>query len=146
MKHHNRHSRDRSFEIGDPVFVRNYHTGDEWLAGEVQEISGPVSLCVKLHDGQLRRCHVDQVRYRSVSVPFVPEVADSPVVTVPVASEQVTMEPIQESSPKTGVAESEQSTETPCPGPEPESNAISPSQVRVYPKRVWRPLDRYEPN
>ena len=50
-------------------------------------------------------CHVDQVCHRSVSVPLVPEVADSPVVAVPVASDQVTMEPIQESS---GIAESEQ--------------------------------------
>ena len=46
----------------------------------------------------MHRCHVDQVCYRSVSLPLVSEVADTPVVTVPVASEQVTMEPIQESS------------------------------------------------
>ena len=66
----------------------------------------------------------NQVCYRSVSVPLVPEVADSPVVTVPVASEQVMMEPIKESS---GVAESDQSNETPCPGSEPEASALSPS-------------------
>ena len=40
--------RDHSFEIGDLVFVQNYHISDKWLAGEVQEKSGPVSLCVKL--------------------------------------------------------------------------------------------------
>ena len=83
-----------------------------------------VSLCVKLQDSRIRWCHVDQVRYRSVSVPLVPKVADSTVVTVPVASEQVTMEPIQESSPEIGVAELEQLTETPCSGPEPEANAL----------------------
>ena len=33
-----------------------------------------------------------------MSVPLVSEVADSSVVTVPIASEQVMMEPIQESS------------------------------------------------
>ena len=66
----------------------------KWLAGEVQDKSGPVSLCVKLQDGRMHRCHVDQV----VSVPLVSEVADSSVVTVPIASEQVMMEPIQESS------------------------------------------------
>ena len=66
----------------------------KWLAGEVQDKSRPVSLCVKLQDGRMHRCHVDQV----VSVPLVSEVADSSVVTVPIASEQVMMEPIQESS------------------------------------------------
>ena len=93
-----------------------------------------------MQDGRVRWCHVDQVRYRSVSVPLVPEFADSPVVTVPVASEQVTIEPIQGSSPETGVAESEQSNETPRAGPEPESSALSPSQVRVYSRNVFGDL------
>ena len=146
VKHHNKHSRVRSFKIGDPVFVRNYHSGDKWMAGEIQEKSGPVSFCVKLQDGRIRRCHVDQVRYRSVRVPLVPEVADSPIVPVPVASERLTTEPVQASSPETGVEESEESSETPCPSSESESNALSPAEVRVYPKRVRRPLDRYEPN
>ena len=74
VQRHNAHARERNFEPGDRVYVRNYQSGRSWLPGEVQEITGPVSVRVKLQDGRLRRCHLDQVRKRSVDEPSEPEV------------------------------------------------------------------------
>jgi len=36
VKHHNRHSHDGSFEIGDPVFSRNYHIGARNVFGDLR--------------------------------------------------------------------------------------------------------------
>ena len=59
MQKHDLHSRESNFEAGDPVFVRNYHQGDKWIPREVLLRTGPVSVCVQLHDGHSRRCHHD---------------------------------------------------------------------------------------
>lgn len=40
---HDLRSRERNFEVGDNVFVRNYHHGDKWLPGVIQQKTGPVS-------------------------------------------------------------------------------------------------------
>ena len=56
---------------GDKVFVQNYHQGDQWLPGVVQDQTGPVSFRVRMNNGQLCRCHLDQVRTRTVDAPLV---------------------------------------------------------------------------
>ena len=66
---HDARARKRKFEVGTDVFVRNYHQGDRWLPGVIEQRTGPVSFKVKLTDGRLRRCHQDQVRNRSVDLP-----------------------------------------------------------------------------
>ena len=67
--------------LGDKVFVRNYHNGERWLPGVVEKKTGPVSYHVKLTDGRHRRCHQDQIRFRSVDiqkrVTIEPEVCSS---------------------------------------------------------------------
>ena len=65
---HDLRSRERNFETGENVFVRNYHHGDKWLPGVIEQKTGPVSYRVKLTNGKTRRCHQDQVRKRSVEV------------------------------------------------------------------------------
>ena len=38
------------------------HRKDQWKSGKVVERTGPLSYRIELLDGQLRKCHVDQVR------------------------------------------------------------------------------------
>ena len=61
---HDSKSRERKLNVGDEVFVKNYHHGDKWLPGVIQKNTGPVSesFVVKLTDGRLHRCHQDQLR------------------------------------------------------------------------------------
>jgi len=56
MQHDSR-ARERNFDVGDHVFVRNYHQGDKWLPGVLLKKTGPVSFTAKLADGRYRRCH-----------------------------------------------------------------------------------------
>ena len=47
VQQHNASSRDRQFEVGDQVFVRNYQQGEQWVLGVIQDCTGPVSFRVK---------------------------------------------------------------------------------------------------
>ena len=67
-KYHDRHSKARTFEINDPVFVKNPGSGPRWLSGHITKIRGPVSYSVTLGDGRIMRKHVDQIRVRTVRV------------------------------------------------------------------------------
>ena len=68
---HDSKSRERKLNVGDDVFVKNYHRGDKWLPGVIQKKTGPVSFVVKLTDGRVHRCHQDQLLCkRSVEVPL----------------------------------------------------------------------------
>ena len=40
---HDQRSSERNFAVGDDVFVRNYHQGDQWLPGVIGQKTGPVS-------------------------------------------------------------------------------------------------------
>jgi hypothetical protein len=63
-KHHDKTAKDRTFEIGDKVFARNYARGPQWLSGSVTVKLGPVWYQVELSDGRVWKRHVDQVRKR----------------------------------------------------------------------------------
>ena len=78
---HDSRSRERHLEVGTNVFVRNYHHGDRWLPGCIEQRTGPVSFKVRLEDGRTRRCHQDQVRNRSVEMPQ--ELHTEPDTTIP---------------------------------------------------------------
>ena len=65
-QNHDKHSKDRQFQIGDHVYVKNRSSGDRWLAGTVTTMSGPVSYNVRLSDGRVWRCHQDQLRKRYI--------------------------------------------------------------------------------
>ncbi len=64
---HDATARDRSFQTGDLIWMKNYGTGDKWLPGVVESVIGPVNFNVKLEDGRMRRCHTDQLRQRQDS-------------------------------------------------------------------------------
>ena len=67
-KYHDYGTRTRSFQVGDTVFVQNQTNGPKWLAGQIQEIRGPVSYSVTLQDGRVMKRHVDQIRSRTVQI------------------------------------------------------------------------------
>ena len=67
-KYYDRHAKARTFELNDPVFVKNPSSGPPWLSGHITEIRGPVSYTVKLTDGRVVRKHIDQIRGRTVTV------------------------------------------------------------------------------
>ena len=58
--HHDNTSRAQNFDIGDAVYARN--TGPKWLSDRVQKRTGPVSVLVKLSNGQIWHRHHDQLR------------------------------------------------------------------------------------
>ena len=58
---HDRRSKSRSFEVGDPVQVRNYSGKQKWITGIVVECTGPISVKVKLDNGTIVRRHYDQL-------------------------------------------------------------------------------------
>ena len=60
------HARQRSVEIDDDVFVRNYSNSKlPWTAGKVIESTSPISAKVVLDDGKVVRRHHDQIRSSS---------------------------------------------------------------------------------
>ena len=67
-KYHDCHSRDRTFEVGDTVFVKNFGSGQTWLPGQIQEIQGPVSYSVVLSDGRSCKRHIDHLRKRTTII------------------------------------------------------------------------------
>ena len=42
VQQHNAQARDRTFEAGEQVFVRNYQQGESWVPGVIQDTTGPV--------------------------------------------------------------------------------------------------------
>lgn len=85
--------RARSFEQGDPVYVRDYRSGGPaWTPARVVESTGPVSYRAELADGEIQRRHVDQIRKRlepELSTPAEDTTnpttsVDSPVSSLPV--------------------------------------------------------------
>jgi transposase InsO family protein len=65
---HDQSSRERQFNIGDPVFVRDFGSSSRWTSGVIAAIRGPVSYTVQLDDDRLVRRHVDHVRTRTVQL------------------------------------------------------------------------------
>ena len=59
MKSQKRSTRKREFTVGMKVMARNYSNGGKWVAGVIEEVTGPVSYKVRIPGGILRR-HVDQ--------------------------------------------------------------------------------------
>ncbi|XP_065906439.1 uncharacterized protein [Dysidea avara] len=67
-KNHDSHAKFRSLQVGDSVFVTNFNNGPKWLSGTIHDVRGPVSFTVSLTDSRLVRKHIDQIRFRTVTV------------------------------------------------------------------------------
>ena len=139
-QHHDLRSRERRFGVGDDVFVRNYHRGNKWIPGVIQQKTGPVSYRVKLANGTIRRCHQDQVRKRSVEV--LPPQDSSQEPELPDFEE--TSMPTESSNRET--TESSTNGVPPLPASKADEPVVSPSPVKSYPRRNRAPVVRFEPN
>ena len=139
---HDLRSRERPQEVGTNVFVRNYHHGDRWLPGVIEQRTGPVSFKVRLEGGKIRRCHQDQVRNRSVETPRESHTELDTTTPATVSSEPSTESPSTDSG-----AANETATSSNMP-PEPTDAATnnSPTETaRIYPNLSRNPVTRFEP-
>ena len=139
---HDTRSRERKFNEGSKVFVRNYHQGNRWLPGVVKQRTGPVSFHVKLDDGRIRRCHQDQIRNRSVEMPRESHTDDT-TTPATVLSEPST---VSKGSPAAdaGSHTEEMSADTQRSNETSVDNS-STETAKTYPKRCHNPVERYEP-
>ena len=74
---HDSKAKARDLKVGDSVLVRNYVGNKKWLNGVVKSQTGPVSFKV-LVNGQLRRCHLDQLKLRLCNSDLNSRDTDSP--------------------------------------------------------------------
>ena len=60
---HDQHTKDRKFQTGDSVYIRNHGSGDAtWKPGKVVSSYGQMMYYVKLQTGQVTRRHIDDIR------------------------------------------------------------------------------------
>ncbi|XP_034031452.1 uncharacterized protein K02A2.6-like [Thalassophryne amazonica] len=62
QRHRGTHAKARTFEVGDPVLVRDYRKGEEkWMTGTVTSQAGPRSYQVEVASNQQWNRHADQM-------------------------------------------------------------------------------------
>ena len=145
-QNHDNRKEVREFNTGSLVFIRNPHAGDSWIRGVVVSAQGNVSYSVRLDNGRVRKCHIDQLRERPVE-PSSSHVEMPQVDVRPVVPE--TVEPnLSETPPAI-----EQSNVTPPNVVEDTRvqndgvNVEPPSRTtKVYPKQNRSNVERYDPS
>ena len=94
---HDLGTKDRPFNIDDPVFGRNFaSTGHKWLPGIIIEKKGPVTCHIPLSDGRVFRRHVDHIRKRTC-VTSDTDIPDDDFIHVPTPPSQDSDLPTQNS-------------------------------------------------
>ena len=114
---------DRTFEVSDLVFARNYGVGAQWVAGTVVGVDGPVSYAVRLDDGRIWRRHADQLR-RRLSCEMFP---GTPALTA------------DAEAAATPAASVEGATSSTTPSPELRRSPPGPSSFAAAERPVWMP-------
>ena len=61
---HDVSARVRRFSVGDTVFVHTFGQGERLLKGKIVEVMGPVSYHVQTDEGNICRCHQDQILFQ----------------------------------------------------------------------------------
>lgn len=82
----------RQFQENDSVLLRNYNPGPRWIPATVIEATGPVSYQARTEDGQIKRCHVDQMLRRNAEPPF-PTILENPAILNKEPSSQSPLDP-----------------------------------------------------
>ncbi|XP_030608895.1 uncharacterized protein K02A2.6-like [Archocentrus centrarchus] len=147
------HSKQRQFELGEPVLVRDYRRGeDKWTQAVVIEKTGPVSYKVHVGTQGVWKRHVDQMLTRPESDP--PETAGSFPVSCPLSLPQTTTPdpntPQQKEDTDTVPHTPHAPPKTPKTLKTPQSTEMTHTEhsettgtVRRYPVRITRPPVRY---
>ena len=65
----------REFEVGEPVWMRNYSGSEKWIPGIVISKSGPLSYTIGT-DGQEHRRHIDQLKKRTRQESYGDDIGD----------------------------------------------------------------------
>ena len=60
-QHHDNHSMQRLYRVGDNVMALNFHRRPKWLLGVIAEVKGPLSYIIQLKSGVIWWRHVNQV-------------------------------------------------------------------------------------
>ena len=71
-KHHDGHTKLRTFVIGAPVMVRDFRHDTKWVPGTVVKVLGPVTYRVDLGGGNIVKRYVDQLTQRVEPSPVTP--------------------------------------------------------------------------
>ena len=163
-RQHDSHSRERKFIVGSKVWVRNVQKGDKWLPGIVMSTEGSVTYHVEMSNGQVRKCHTDQLRLRTVQADrpepqvsptlpptsttsanvSVPSVPDPPLVEL---SQEIDS-PVVESSSNLDTSSAEPSPALSAEQSNVEPSIVQPnndSELRRHSTRTLNPVNRYEP-
>ena len=82
QKSNHKRSKYRDFNVADEVLVK-MHKKDGWKVGKIKDKTGPYSFRVELVNGQVVRCHVDQLRRNRTIEIEMPESLDDPETVVP---------------------------------------------------------------
>ena len=118
---------------------------DILIPGVVQKETGPVSFHVELSDGRTRRCHLDQLRNRSVDVPQPLEVPVPSPPPVAVPDEPLVHQPPAENPSlpaEPGVSGDASHAER---DPEPPVVETSSAPAKRYPCQHRKTVIRFEP-
>jgi len=86
--------REKNFEVGSDVLVKNFGSGKRWLTGTIVRSCGPKSYKIKLNDGRIIRRHVNHIRPRTADFPSDTEVdSDDWTDSLPVGTAQPAEQP-----------------------------------------------------
>ena len=85
-KYHDRNTKERQFNVGDQVFIREFPNGRDWLPGSVIEVRGPLTYVVMLADGRCVRRHVEHVRVRTSETDSVAQDHDEEIPPLEVST------------------------------------------------------------
>ena len=114
---HDTTARERTFAIGQAVFVRNFPAGNTWIPARVIKQVGPVSFIFRLEDGREIKRHKDHLRLRLEDTPSIIPAQDSGLDA--------------EFFPLT-------------PSTQPEANEPPRQPLRHYPQREGKKSDRFQ--
>ena len=61
-KQHDKKTKDRTFKLHDPVFVKDFTHHRRWLPGCITGFEGSQTAVIKLNDGTITRRHFDHFK------------------------------------------------------------------------------------
>ena len=149
---HDRHARVHQFAVNDPVMVKNFRTGPDWLPATIVACLGPLSYLVQTTDNQVWRRHVDHVKSRVVraetgnrSDPNQGDSWDIDVFGTAQPSDETTEPnmPAETTEEQSGSVSTDDVTDSTM-NPEP-STVDSSVETRSYPQREHHAPNYYRP-